>query len=366
MKHLQLRQTPEHYEGTESTISPRPTRIALVGCGAVTALRHLPALARRTDCHLAALVDANKSRAEQLAADFGAPHILTEYHDLLSLGVDVAIVALPNYLHAPVSLELIKAGIHVLVEKPMALSAAECDAMVQAADARQVVLAVGLMRRFLHAGRFAKWAIDSGLLGHIVSFDIRDGAVFDWPLTSDFFFHAKMAGGGVLIDTGVHTLDQLLWWLGDVKSFEYYDDYYGGVEADCELHITLQSGAHGIVELSRTRNLRNTAIIRGERAELEVHLSRNALSLHFLDSPMQLIGQGAPWESTTTAQSQVDIIAAEHDDMLQAIRTGRHLEVSGVEGRRSAALIEACYRERRPLQLPWVVTQPSPVMERSR
>src|SRR5262245_49475494 len=324
-----------HAEGIEEATSRRNLKVALVGCGAVTAHRHLPALARRHDCHVMALVDANKARAEQLAMDFGVPHILTAYRDLLHLGVDVAIVALPNYLHAPVSIELVTSGIHVLVEKPMALSIAECDEMLQAAEAGRAVLAVGLMRRFLHAGRFAKWAVDSGLLGDIISFDIRDGLVFDWPLTSDFFFHTEMAGGGVLIDTGVHTLDQLLWWLGDVKSLEYYDDNYGGVEAECELYIKLESGAEGIVELSRTRDLRNTAIIRGERAEIEVDLGKNALALRFLNSPVQIRGQGAPWEQgAAAAQSQIDLIVAEHDDLLEAIRTGCAPAVSGVEGRR--------------------------------
>jgi len=344
----------------------RNVKFALVGCGAMTEHRHLPALGHRHDREVVALVDHNKARAGQLATRFGVPHVLTAYRDLLNLDIDVAIVVLPNYLHAPVSIELLTAGIHVLVEKPMALSVAECDQMVQAAETGHAILAVGLMRRFLHAGRFAKWAIDSGLLGDIISFDIREGLIFDWPLTTDFFFHAEMAGGGVLIDTGVHTLDQMLWWLGDVKSFEYSDDNYGGVEAECELHIRLASGVTGIVELSRTRNLRNTAIIRGERAEIEVALGKNALTCRFLKSLVQIRGQGAPCEPGAPAeQSQVDLIVAEHDDLIEAIRIGRSPAVPGVEGRRSIALIEECYRARRPLWLPWVATQPAPAVEKA-
>jgi predicted dehydrogenase len=339
-------------------------KIALVGCGAVTEHRHLPALARRADCEVVALVDHDEERVKRLGTRFGVPRMLIDYRDLLNISVDIVIVALPNHLHAPVSIELLKAGIHVLVEKPMALSVVECDRMLQAAEAGHVVLAVGLMRRFLHAGRFTKWAVESGLLGRILSFHFQDGLIFDWPLASDFFFHRERAGGGVLMDTGVHTLDQLLWWLGDVKSFEYYDDSCGGVEAECELHVTLKSGAEGIVELSRTRNLRNTAIIRGERAELEVGLWRNSISLRFLGSPVQIIAQGAPWEqSALVEQSQIDIIAAEHDELLEAIHTRRPQTVSGTEARRSVALIEACYRERRQLQLPWLVMQPTPLEE---
>ena len=330
-------------------------RIAVVGCGAVTERRHLPALVRRDDCEVVALVDQNEARAKQLASSMGgAPKIFTNYRDLLALDIAAAIVALPNHLHAPVSIDLLKAGIHLLVEKPMALSVAECDAMVEAAESGKAVLAVGLPRRFLHAARFAKWAIRNGVLGQIISFDIRDGYVFDWPLASDFFFRKETAGGGVLIDTGAHTLDQVLWWLGDVDSFEYYDDSFGGVESECELHMVLKSGVQGIVELSRTRNLRNTAIIRGDQAELEVGLIKNTLTLTLAGGPWQVVGQAAlPHGPASTQQSQVDLIAAEHDDFLQSIRTGRPPEVAGSEARRCIDWIQACYRQRRSLGLPW-------------
>jgi predicted dehydrogenase len=339
-------------------------KIALVGCGAVTEHRHLPALARRDDCEVVALVDHDERRAKRLSTHFRVSRILTDYRDLLNCSVDAAIIALPNHLHAPASVELLKAGIHVLVEKPMALSVAECDRMLHAAEEGHAVLAVGLVRRFLHAGQFTKWAVESGLLGRVFSFHFQDGFIFNWPLASNFFFHRELAGGGVLMDTGVHTLDQLFWWLGDINSFEYYDDSCGGVEAECELHVILKSGAEGIVELSRTRNLRNTAIIRGERAELEVGLWRNSLSLRFLGSPVQVIGQGALWEqSATVEQSQIDLVAAEHNDLLEAIHAGRPLTVSGTEARRSIALIEACYKERRQLQLPWMRVQPTLLAE---
>ena len=75
---------------------------------------------------------------------------------------------------------------------------------------------------------------------------------------------------------------------------------------------------------------------------------------------MQMIGQGSPVSTRTASpQSQVDIIRAEHDDLFDAIRTGRAPEVPGSEARRSLALIEACYSQRRPLRLPWSEAAPS-------
>ncbi len=335
-------------------------KVAVVGGGAIAQHQHLPCLAHRKDCRVTALVERDRTRALQLAQRFDIPGIYSDYNDLSGLDIDAAIITLPNHLHAPASIDLLRAGIHVLVEKPMALSMAECEAMLAAAEAGQAILAVGLMRRFSPGSRFARWAITSGLLGPIVSFDIQDGFIYSWAVTTDFFLRKELAGGGVLIDLGVHTLDQMLWWLGDVASFEYYDDNYGGVEADCRLNLTLQSGATGVVEVSRTRDLRNTAIIRGERAELEIALVKNYASLRFPDGETNITGSVAfAREAMHRSQKVADLITAEHEDFFQAIKTGQPPLVSGVEGRRSLALVEACYAERRLLQLPWLELQQS-------
>ena len=334
-------------------------RIAVVGCGAVAEHLHLPALARRNDCTLVAAVDQNQERAQRLTRSFSETTILTDFRNLLTLNIDLAIVALPNHLHAPVSTELLRAGFHVLVEKPMALSVAQCDEMLAAAEEGHALLAVGMMRRFIHASRFVKSVIDSNLIGRIHSIDMRDGHIYEWPITTDFPFRREAAGGGVLMDSGVHDLDQLLWWMGEIQSYEYFDDNEGGVESECLLRATLQSGAKVTVELSRNRKLRNTARLRGERGEIEVSLLGNSVWVCLEGAPMQMIGQGSPVSTRTASpQSQVDIIRAEHDDLFDAIRTGRAPEVPGSEARRSLALIEACYSQRRPLRLPWSEAAP--------
>jgi predicted dehydrogenase len=369
------------------------TNIAVVGCGAIVEQQHLPSLARLAatgNCQVTTLVERDQTRAERLAERFGVPEILTDYHDLLPRAryrqksheqagsepvVDAVIMGLPNHLHAPIGIDLLEAGLHVLVEKPVANTVADCDAMIAASEKTGVILAVGHMRRFAHAGRYAKWAIDSGLLGRITSFDIRNGFVYAWPVTTDYLWHKEKAGGGVLIDLGVHTLDQMLWWLGDVQSFTYYDDNYGGVEADCRIEVKLECGAEGIVEISRTRDLRETAIIRGERAELQVGLVSNTVALRFYgdsvtsgqgaSSGMGITGHADPVEGSLlpadTEQKVADLVAAEHMDFIEAIRTGRPPAVSGAEARRSLALVEACYAERHLWDLPWVEPCPTSV-----
>jgi predicted dehydrogenase len=344
----------------------RRTRVAIVGCGAMVEKVHLPQLAIRDDCEVVALVDRAVPRVSALAGRFGIGRVLTSHRDLLGSDVDAVLVAAPNHLHAPISIELLEAGLHVLVEKPMALTVADCDAMLETARRSGAVLAVGLMRRFAHAGLFAKWAIQAGLLGTIQTFTIRDGFVYAWPVTSDAFLRRATAGGGVLMDLGTHAVDQMLWWLGEVDSFEYYDDSYGGVEADCELHVSLKCGGRGTIECSRTRDLGQTAMIRGDRAELEVSLVGNPVTLRFTSGGQALAGQalgGAAW--TGQRQRIPDLIAAEHTDFLDAIRFGGCPAVPGEEGRRSLALIERCYRSRRALRLPWVEPETATTPERT-
>src|SRR6202008_4827154 len=115
-------------------------------------------------------------------------------------------------------------GKHVFMEKPLAITAADCERVAKAADAKGVVLSVGLLRRYLHVTRWTKALIESGTLGDITSFDVREGFVFNWDISTDAALRPNLSGGGVLMDTGAHTIDLVSWWLGDVDSLEYRDD----------------------------------------------------------------------------------------------------------------------------------------------
>jgi predicted dehydrogenase len=167
-------------------------RVGVVGCGAIAKLSHLPALAQCDAMELAALVDVDAERAAALAATYGSPSVLTDYRALKGR-VDAAVVALPNHLHAPVSVYLLRHGIHVLVEKPMALNVRQCDEMIEAAARTHTVLTVGLDFRFFQACRFVKRLLSHHWLGEIKGFDLQQGVVTRWPVASDYPFHRETA-----------------------------------------------------------------------------------------------------------------------------------------------------------------------------
>lgn len=329
-------------------------KFAIIGCGAVTENFHLPALQRSAQAEVEVLVDPSTGRARQLAEMYGVPAVAEEYSQVIGKA-DAAIVAVPNYLHATVAEHLLEAGVHVLVEKPMALTPAACDRISSAAEKNRAVLTVGLVRRFLPASGFVKEMLESGMLGEIQRIDIQEGVIFSWPVASGAMFRKANAGGGVLMDIGVHILDLLLWWFGPCKSVDYADDAMGGVEADCRLKLMFAGKLRADIELSRTRNLRNSCIITGSRASLEVECNLNPeLCMRVGSRSSRLCGRVALQDKPDT--SYLDAFIRQLADFTEAILRGGRPLVTAAEGKRSVELIESCYAARKPLNLPW--TQP--------
>ncbi|HEV2853582.1 MAG TPA: Gfo/Idh/MocA family oxidoreductase [Thermoanaerobaculia bacterium] len=329
-------------------------RLAVVGCGAVATIHHLPAIAVSEQVEATVLVDADAGRARSLAERFGVSEVATDFKDLPGK-VDAAIVALPNSLHAPVSIELLRRGVHVLVEKPMAMNVRECDEMISAAGEGRAILAVGLDFRFFDSSLLVRNLLKDGLLGEIRRFEMHQGVIPRWPFATDFLLKKEMAGGGVLADFGVHVLDLLLWWLGDWKDVEYRDDAMGGIESDCEMRLTMRSGLSGTVEISRTRNLANACVFEGTRATLEVGVwdPDPEIRLSIADREVSLSGRAR--REGGSGLDFTDVFVRQIDDFAGAVREGREPFVPGREGRRSLELIEACYARRKLLELPWSV-----------
>ncbi len=330
-------------------------RLAMIGCGAVAEHAHLPAGATLRGGGFSLLVDLAEPRRTALAHRFGVPHTAAVWTDAADQ-FDAAIVALPHSLHESVCVALLRAGKHVLVEKPLACTVREAEAIVAAAAESNALLGVGLQRRHGWAPRFAKQLIESGTLGNIESFDFQEGGVYDWPVASDFFFRKESAGGGVLMDTGAHTLDLLHWWLGDYASVDCATDAAGGVEADCELQLRLQSGAHGRVTLSRARRLRNTAIIHGSRASLEVGMHVNSLKLRTRDG-LELGGEIFR-SSMTQSQYYPHLMAEQLQQFVTSAAHRRDFQPSGASALPSVRLIEEAYRHVRPLEYSWAKLTP--------
>jgi predicted dehydrogenase len=327
-------------------------RVAILGCGMAAETHYIPSLQRISGSRVTLLVDPDTQRRNYLASRFEIDrthHDATECYDLF----DAAIVALPTTLRRSACIELLQQRKPVLVEQPMALSANDCDAIVRAAEQSGTLLALGLMRRFLWSHRFAHSLIKSGCLGQVESFDFREGFTSIQPGTSDVFFRKELAGGGVLSDAGVHVLDSMLHWLGDFSEFEYCDDALGGVEANALLNLRLKGGQAGFIELSRTRQLRNTAIVRFERGTIEVGLGTNTGKLTLTEQPYVFGGSVTNSIEPASGQGYPDLVGSMIENFVEATRSREKVEADGRQARSVIELIEACYGQRRPLQSTW-------------
>jgi predicted dehydrogenase/nucleoside-diphosphate-sugar epimerase len=334
-----------------SRASAARLRIALVGCGAVAERLHLPALARVPGVRVSALVDPDPDRLAVLATRAGARvHAARDITDL-DHHADAAIVAAPTALHADLAVALLERGLHVLVEKPAAVSLNQARALVEAADRSGRKLAVGLLRRYYPSYACAREVLRAGWLGRIRAFDLREGVVNAWPARTLAFFQ-RAHGGGVLLDAGAHALDWVLALLGPFAHVRYADDGRGGVEANCLIELELRDGARGVVELSRNRELRNSLILTGERGELEIGLTP--------DAPVVLRAGGTRVAGYASGQRQDGAGAGIAEAARRQIESFRRCIVDDapapVPARAAlepARLFDACRSVRQPLALPW-------------
>jgi predicted dehydrogenase len=246
-------------------------RIGVVGAGPVAERYHMPAIRGVPEVRATTVVDTDADRAERFAARYGFPRWTTKLEELVGT-VDVAIVALPNGLHASVSCELLSQGIHVLCEKPMARNITECQSMVGAAKRGAAKLCIGHNRRFRTNLRLLKQLLEKGLIGDIVQVEAEEGSKVDWPRSSAYFDPVQ-SGGGSLMDVGIHSIDLVRWFAGEFRQIEYSGNATPSVvETDAQLRFTLANGAQGKLTASRSRELNKQIKITGTEGFAEVGL----------------------------------------------------------------------------------------------
>ena len=192
-------------------------KVAVVGAGGIARQAHVANYLQIPDVDLVGLCDIDGKRAQALAGEFNVPKVFTDYKDLLKEDLDAISICIPNVLHAPVAIAAFERGLHVLCEKPMATTADDAQAMVKAARKAKRVLMVAHQSRFRNESRTLKKFIDRGKLGDI--FYARAGYIRrrGIPGAGSWFTTKALAGGGALIDIGVHALDLALYFMGFPK-----------------------------------------------------------------------------------------------------------------------------------------------------
>jgi predicted dehydrogenase len=194
-------------------------RFALIGCGDIGILR-AKALTQAAGCRLVAAVDSDAAKAKNVASLAPGSIALTDWREAVNRSdVDAVIVSTPPSLHEEMTVTALEAGKHVLCEKPLARTPAECRAMVAAAERTGKRLATGFNYRFYPSFRKARELLDSGVIGeldHIRSYGGYSATSHNQPWVHD----AATVGGGALRDIGIHLIDLTRDFLGDVVSVQ--------------------------------------------------------------------------------------------------------------------------------------------------
>lgn len=189
-----------------------PWRVAFLGAGTIVQLAHIPSFQRLPGVETVALCDVNKERADAVANAVGIPHVYTDYEAMLAeIQPDITVVATPNIFHKSMTIAALEAGSHVLCEKPLAITYDDAAEMMAAAAEKGLTLNVGTHYRFSMPMQTAKAHVNGGFFGDIFAGRTVWQRRSDIPGYGSWFTNMDLAGGGSLLDIGVHALDRALY-----------------------------------------------------------------------------------------------------------------------------------------------------------
>ncbi len=329
----------------------RPVRLAIVGCGAIAVEMHIPAARAVPDVELAALVDTDRERARNVAGQFHVPRHAQTVEEIAA-DVDAVVVATPPHVRPALAIRAFEHGLHVLCEKPLANSVEECESIVRASKSAQRVLAVAHMCRFYPVRQKAMALITEHGLGRIRTITASEGKPYSWESVTGYTVRRELVPGGVMINAGVHTLDCILWWLGNPTGVEYEDDSIGGLESNVRLRMTFENCVTADFRQSRTCRLPYEIRISAEYGELL--FSTNSVSEYSLVRN----GHVETCRCADSTFTHRDCEASQLKDFAESVRSGRPPKVSGEEATRVVSLIEQCYTRKQATPSPEVCPQP--------
>ncbi len=226
-------------------------RMAFTGTGYISKI-HARAARKLPDVDLVAVVNHRPGSMDTFAAEFGIPRQYGTVGELRREGgVDALVVNTPNYLHAPQTIAALEAGVHVMVEKPMAQNAAEAEAMLAAGQESGALLMVAHCWRFEPEVLWLRQQVVAGRLGDIVRTK-GYGVHVNWG-PAGWFTQKQFAGGGAMADVGIHALDTARFLLGDPRPVSVYariGTYYNDFDVDDTgiIVVNWEGGATSYIE----------------------------------------------------------------------------------------------------------------------
>ncbi len=335
-----------------NSLSFKTIRFAIVGCGRI-AQRHAEHISKRGQ--LVAVCDIVQNKAEELAAKYGAK-FYNNYVNMLTneKGIDVIAVCSPNGLHAAHSIEGLKAGYHVLCEKPMGLSVKECGEMIQAAERVNKRLFAIKQNRYNPPVTAVKEMIDAGKLGKVFSIQL---SCF-WNRNTDYYANSwkgtKELDGGTLFTQFSHFIDLLYWLIGDLEKVEAYMGNYaheGIIEFEDTGVVILKfaNGAIGTVNYtvnSYEKNMEGSLTIFGEKGTVKIGGQYlNELEYQQIkDFNIENLPEGNKANNYGNYVGSMSNHDKVYDNLIQVLTNNAQITTSSFEGMKTVEIIEKIYK----------------------
>lgn len=319
----------------------RKIHTAILGFGAVVKAELLPALRACGRFEIVAVAEPRNEEKEIGALPGPLPRRVEDYREIDPAAIDLVIVALPHHLHAEASCEFLSRGVHVFCEKPMAVSVNECLRMLEAASASGSVLMVGHVMRFAAPVLVLKRLLACGFLGAPRYFSCKQGTTKRHFGDSGFYRRRRYAGGGVVLDKGVHVLDLVEYLCGPltIRGTHLIEAGDGDLEDEVNIEITLEGSEHpSFYTLSRVRNLDNVLSLVCEEGNAHLDL-RN---LHRLRLSCPLVSGS---DSMRVSFHPSNPFEAELRHLADVIEKGAPCLSSGEAGLRVLGHVETIYRQ---------------------
>lgn len=318
---------------------------AIIGCGLIGRKRaaHLKAARLLYTC------DLDGARAADLARGTPGCKAVSDFNVVLQdPDVTAVIVATLNAALAPITLAAVKAGKHVLVEKPGALNAAQLRAIREAAVRTGAKVRIGYNHRFHPALQKARQLLDAGALGPLMFLRARYGHGGRKGYDREWRADPALSGGGELIDQGVHLIDLAQWYLGDIATVEgHAATYFWDMKVDDNAFVSLRTAAGQTawlhVSCTEWKNLFSLEIY-GRDAKLAIDGLGGSYGLERLAHYRMLPEMGPPETTIYEYPRGDDSWAVETNTFIEDIRLGREPAPGLAEGIRTLEAVEEIYR----------------------
>jgi predicted dehydrogenase len=313
---------------------------AIVGMGDIVQKRVGPAIVSHPDCVLHACVTRDPAKSRAILDQLKPKQVCTDFDQMLrDPTIDAVYLANPTFLHAPHTIAALRAGKHVLVEKPMAMNAAEAQTMIDTANQSGRKLAVAYYRRFWDRFSAVHELLKANRLGKIVSVRVTMQSWYAPPAESSGAWRVSrnLSGGGVLADVGSHKLDLLDWWLGiDKVICSRVATLTHSYDAEDSASFVLQSAVGALINGSFHWNTR------GWTDEIQIVGTDAMMSLAPCDGDEILISSGRDQDRIPTSKptnAHYPLI----DDFARSIIDGRAPRFTAADSIAATKALDAIY-----------------------